>query len=146
MAIINPNKKPYKNDENNNIFIGIDLPIRKGNGPEGFFVSTKTTLEAIKNNIRSLLLTNSGERLMQPTLGLNLRKYLFEQMDDDAKSTMKAEIVDKFKFWLPFVEINDLKISMSRNDDIGKNQMNIKVIYKVLKNINSMQSVTVEIK
>ena len=145
MAIINPNKKPYKNDENENIFIGIDLPIRRSDGPEGFFYSTKTTLEAIKNNIRSLLLTNNGERLFQPTLGLNLRKYLFEQMDDDAKGKMKAEIVDKFKFWLPFVEINDLRVSMSRQDDVGKNQMNIKVIYKVLKNTNALQSVTVKI-
>ena len=47
------------------IFIGIDLPFRKGDA-EGWFASTTTTIESVKNNIRNLLQTNPGEILMQP--------------------------------------------------------------------------------
>ena len=61
-------------DRNENIFIGIDMPIRKSEGPEGYFASTKTTVGSVKNNIRNLLQTEKGERLMQPNFGISLRK------------------------------------------------------------------------
>ena len=73
MAILDKTKKPYIADRDNKVFIGIDLPIRKSDGSEGYFASTSTTIEAVKNNIKNLLLTERGERIMQPFLGLNLR-------------------------------------------------------------------------
>ena len=36
---------------------------------------------AIKQAIVNLLLTNKGERLMNPTYGSDIRKYLFEPLD-----------------------------------------------------------------
>ena len=63
MAILNKTKRPYLVDDENNIFIGLDLPIRKGTAGDGYFASTKTTIEAVKNNIISLLMTETGERL-----------------------------------------------------------------------------------
>ena len=83
MAIKDTTRKPYIEDNDENIFIGIDLPFRKSNSIEGYFASTSTTIEAVKNNIRNLVNTHQGERLMQPQLGINLRKYLFEQFSDD---------------------------------------------------------------
>mgnify|MGYP003627211446 CR=1 FL=1 len=110
MAIKDTTKKPYLVDGDTNIFIGLDLPIRKSDGKEGYFASTTTTIEAIKNNIRNLLLTQQGERLMQPSFGMNLRKFLFEQLNDNNLLQMREEIIDTFSFWLPFVIIRDLKI------------------------------------
>ena len=43
MAIIDPSKKPYIVDRDENIFVGIDLPFRLSTGPEGYFASTSTT-------------------------------------------------------------------------------------------------------
>ena len=74
MAIRDRIRKPYIVDNDEEVFIGIDLPFRKSDGREGWFASTSTTIEATKNNIRNLLSTNQGERLMQPSLGINLRK------------------------------------------------------------------------
>ena len=54
MSIRDLNKRPFIADRDVNTFIGIDLPFRKSDGPEGWFASTKTTIEAVKNNIRSL--------------------------------------------------------------------------------------------
>ena len=73
----------FNEDRDENIFIGLDLPIRKSEGVDGYFASTSTTVSAVKNNIRNLLLTNKGERYLQPDIGLNLRKFLFEQITDD---------------------------------------------------------------
>ena len=78
MAIKDTSRKPFIEDNDTNVKIGIDLPIRRDDGLGGFFASTSTTIEAVKNNIRNLLQTNEGERFFQPNLGLNLRTLLFE--------------------------------------------------------------------
>ena len=84
MAILDTNVTgSFVEDRDSNVSIGIDLPFHRENGPSGWFASTKTTVEAVKNNIRNLLLTNRGERVFQPNLGLGLRQFLFEQITPD---------------------------------------------------------------
>ena len=83
MAIRDTAKKPYIQDNDTNVKIGIDLPIRRGDDRDGFFATTSTTIEAVKNNIRNLLQTDEGERFFQPNLGLNLKSVLFEEISDD---------------------------------------------------------------
>ena len=146
MAIKDTTRKPYIEDNDENIFIGIDLPFRKSNGVEGYFASTSTTIESVKNNIRNLINTNQGERLMQPQLGMNLRKYLFEQFSDEVVYSIQNDIVDTFKKWLPFVEIQDLQVNMSNsNDSIGKNTMNITILFNITQDPNTLESVSIEI-
>jgi len=145
MAIIDNSKKPFIQDRDENIFIGIDLPFRLSNGAEGYFASTESTIDAVKNNIRNLLQTNKGERFLQPTLGLNLRRYMFEQYTDELHFTIEDEIVETVSFWLPFVEIQDLEINMNENDEISKNKLNIKVLFNIKRDPNTLESVQVEI-
>ena len=57
MAIKDTTRKPFIEDNDENIFIGIDLPFRRSDGKEGYFASTTTTIEAVKNNIRNLVRT-----------------------------------------------------------------------------------------
>ena len=82
MAIRDTSKKPFIVDNDTNVRVGIDLPIRRGDDFDGFFATTSTTIEAVKNNIRNLLNTNQGERLFQPNLGLDLRSLLFEHIEE----------------------------------------------------------------
>ena len=145
MAIKNQKIKPLINDRDENVFIGIDLPFRKSNGKEGYFASTTTTIEAVKNNIRNLVNTNTGERLMQPNLGLNLRNYMFEQFTDETLLSVQNDIVDTFKVWLPFVEIRDIQVSMNENDSIGKNTMGINIVFNITRDPDTLESVQIEI-
>tara|TARA_A100001515_G_scaffold57142_1_gene45077 strand:- start:1301 stop:1744 length:444 start_codon:yes stop_codon:yes gene_type:complete len=145
MAIRDTSKKPYIQDRDELVFVGIDYPFHKSNGVEGWFKSTETTIEAVKNNIKLLLLTTRGERLMQPTLGLNLRRFLFEQFTDESRITIENEIVDTFRTFLPFVEIKDLVIGMDEIDAIGKNKLNISVLFNITRDPNTLESVDVTI-
>ena len=145
MAIKDITRKPYIEDNDENIFIGIDLPFRKSDGVEGYFASTSTTIEAVKNNIRNLVNTHQGERLMQPQLGINLRKYLFEQFTDETSFSIQNDIVDTFRNWLPFVEIQDIQVNMSDNDSIGKNTMNVTIVFNITQDPNTLESVSIEI-
>ena len=146
MAIKDTSKKPFIEDNDDNIFIGIDLPIRKSEGKEGFFASTSTTIEAVKNNIRNLLQTNSGERFFQPNLGINLRRYAFNPIDNETTFSIQNEIADKVEMWLPFVEIKNIEIKTSDNDiTTAINTLSINVIFNIIQDPTTLASVQVNI-
>jgi len=145
MAFRDTKKKPFIEDRDDNVFIGIDLPFRRSDGKEGYFASTTTTIEAVKNNIKNLVQTNKGERFMQPELGLNLRSYMFEQVTDETIINIQNDIVDTFKVWLPFVEIQDIQVSANETDAVGRNKLLINIIFNITKDPTSLESVQVEI-
>ena len=147
MAIKDLSKKPFIEDRDNNVFIGIDLPFRKSDGIEGWFASTTTTIKAVKNNIRNLLSTHKGERYMQPNIGLNLRKFLFEQFTDELRLQIENDILDTLDFWLPFIQVKDLKVGMSSATvgDVNNNKLIISVVFNITRDPNTLESVQVEI-
>ena len=145
MAIRDTSRKPYIEDNDTNVKIGIDLPIRRDDGLDGFFATTSTTIEAVKNNIRNLLQTNTGERLFQPNLGLNLKSLLFEHITEDNIISIQDAILDKFEFWLPFVEVRDIQV-LSRNNttDIGANEIRVKILFNIKQDPNTLDSITLD--
>ena len=146
MAVKDLSIKPYIEDRDDEIFIGIDLPFRKSSGVDGWFSSSTTTIQAVKNNIRYLLTTKQGERFLQPNLGMNFDKYMFEQYTDDLRVGIENDIVDTFNFWLPFVNITDIQIGMNDGDlGIDKNRLNIYLEFNINRDPNTLESVQVEI-
>ena len=145
MAIKDTSRKPYIQDNDTNIKIGIDLPIRRGDDLDGFFATTSTTIEAVKNNIRNLLQTEEGERFFQPNLGIGLRRLLFENMTDETLIGVQDLILDKLEFWLPFIEIRDIQV-LSRDDttDIGMNEIRVKILFNIKQDPNTLDSVTLD--
>tara|TARA_A100001515_G_scaffold135820_1_gene127019 strand:+ start:185 stop:676 length:492 start_codon:yes stop_codon:yes gene_type:complete len=145
MAVKDTSRKPYKVDNDTNVKVGIDLPIRRDDGEQGWFASSSTTIEAVKNNIRNLLQTNQGERLMQPRLGINLRQILFEQINEDNLLSIQNSILDVFKFWLPFVEVRNIEL-LTIDDDttIHTNEIRVKILFNLTQDPNTLDSVTVD--
>ena len=141
MAIKDISRKPYIEDNDTNIRVGIDLPIRKGNDKDGYFATTSTTIEAVKNNIRNLLNTNQGERLFQPNLGINLRQYLFSQITDETLISIQDSITSTFSFWLPFVNIQNISLKNGTN----VNSIIIDILFNIKQDPNTLDSVQVSI-
>jgi hypothetical protein len=50
-------------------------------------------VELIRNNLRQLLLTQRGERVMLPEFGLDLRRYLFQPLDETLYHLIKRDIL-----------------------------------------------------
>jgi len=143
MAIKDTSRKPYIQDNDDNIKIGIDLPIRRDDVNDGWFASTSTTIEAVKNNIRNLLQTEEGERFFQPKLGLNLRRMLFENITEESILQIQDSILDKFEVWLPFVEVRDIQVfSRDNTTDIGANEIKVKILFNIRRDPNTLDSVT----
>tara|TARA_R110002012_G_scaffold62325_2_gene164085 strand:- start:143 stop:634 length:492 start_codon:yes stop_codon:yes gene_type:complete len=145
MAIKDTSRKPYIEDNDTKVKIGIDLPIRRGDGLDGFFASTSTTIEAVKNNIRNLLQTNEGERFFQPNLGLNLRTLLFEHITNENLIGVQDAILDKIEFWLPFVEVRNIEVlSRDNTTDIGVNEIRVKILFNIKQDPNTLDSITLD--
>ena len=46
-GIKDTSRKPYIQDNDTKVKIGIDLPIRRGDDKDGFFATTSTTIESV---------------------------------------------------------------------------------------------------
>ena len=69
-------KKIFPIDQNPRKAVGVALPF---NAPS-VFDSTFITKDAIRNNLINYLLTNPGERPLNPSFGAGIRNYIFEQI------------------------------------------------------------------
>ena len=145
MAIKDTSRKPFIEDNDTRIKIGIDLPIRRGDEKDGWFASTDTTIEAVKNNIRNLLQTEEGERFFQPNLGIGLRKLLFENITQENLFDVQDAILDKFEFWLPFVQVRDIKVfNRDNTTDVGPNEIRVKIDFNIKQDPNTLDSITLD--
>ena len=61
--------------------------------------------DVVKQNMKNLILTSPGERVMDPLFGVGLRGYLFEMDTDLVKEAIKQDVNEQVKKYLPFVEL-----------------------------------------
>ena len=139
MAILDKNKNNFVVDRQNEKFIGLKLPLVLDNGQKA---STLTTLEAVKQNVLNLCSTELGERVMQPNLGINLKKYLFEPYSEDIVVQIQNTIVTSINYWLPFVQVNDVIVKMS---DSERSTMEISVDFSLKKDPNNNESIQIQV-
>jgi phage baseplate assembly protein W len=146
LAILNKLQKPFIDDRDTNIFVGLDFPLGPSNGADGRFKATTTTIEATKVNIKNLLSTELGERLYHPDYGIGLRKFLFEQFTEEVPMEIKDSITAAFASWLPFVEVINIDVKMSESsDNISYNSLEVNIDFKILNTATGMESVSLEI-
>jgi phage baseplate assembly protein W len=112
-------------DLQKNIAIGVSLPF---NGP-GVFNSTFTTKDQIKSNLVNLLLTDVGERVMNPSFGCELRKFLFEGITEDNIEILKENLLNSIAVFIP--EITVIDIIVTPNSDYNLIDLNIKYIVNI---------------
>ena len=116
-------------DFNKSAAVGVDIPF---NAP-GVFRPNYTTKEAIKNNLINYLLTNPGERPLNPTFGGGLRAFVFEQITTDNLDFLKERISSNIKTFFSNININELEIL--RQEDT--NMITVSLTYSVINtNIN----------
>lgn len=79
------------------------------NGTGVFSVSYTTEEQAI-SNLKNLLLTSPGERVMLPNFGTRIREFVFEQITNSAIQDLRDSIEEAINFWLPYIIINEIDI------------------------------------
>ena len=96
----------------------------------------------LKSNLRILLRTNVGERPMNPTFGIRLREFMFDQITDEIEEIIKDSIYIAVAKWMPAIKITKLDIQSSSTDS-NPNIIGIKSSFELKNNIDISGDVVV---
>jgi phage baseplate assembly protein W len=104
----------------------VALPLRRDTS-DGF-VMIKTFPKLIRQNLKMLILTNPGERIMEPGFGVGLQTYLFQNFTEGTYAEIEAKIKEQVAKYLPVVTIIGLGIDTSGQDS---NQLKISLKFAI---------------
>jgi|TARA_R110000824_G_scaffold123115_1_gene280651 phage baseplate assembly protein W len=90
----------------------LPLAYTKDDGP---YLLTKDLTENTKQNFKNLVLTNPGERVMEPDFGVGFTQLLFENANEDTVEDLKERLFIQVKKYLPFVEIQTVETQVREN-------------------------------
>jgi len=95
------------------------------------FALNKTVLDSIKQNIKMVVLTSPGERVMDPSFGVGIRRYLFENANFETYGEIRSDIVSQLNKYMPFVNIVDIDFITDENNVSSGTAININLRYTV---------------
>jgi uncharacterized protein len=121
---------------------GLGFPL--GSSPDGGIFSKKTGINMIKDAVHQLLKTERGERVMLPNFGCNLRKYLYQPLDESTFEGIKREVQYSFKNYIVGAKIK--KLAVFPMGDLGPAGGNsLKVILSLILDNADLETFDVEV-
>ena len=103
------------------------------------FNSTYTTVDQIKSNIINYVLTNKGERVLNPNFGSNLRKFIFENITESNLRALEIKLTNDIKNNFPSVNVSSITLTPAYESNAvqldivysiyGSGAQNIKIIF-----------------
>tara|TARA_B100001996_G_scaffold380572_1_gene368249 strand:+ start:4769 stop:5200 length:432 start_codon:yes stop_codon:yes gene_type:complete len=114
-------------EEFNNYAVGITLPIQRGS--DGYFAQSFKTFDQVRSNLKNLLLTKKGERILQPEFGSGLHDLLFNPATEKFEEDLENTINDAVTKWLPYVIVEDINIDISK-EITDNNQAKVSLKFK----------------
>ena len=106
-------------------FKDINITFKKHPVTDDLVVSRDAS--AIKQAIVNLLLTNKGERLMNPDYGSDIRSYLFEPLDYGTASQIKRNILFTIDKWEPRISV----LNINAIPNYADNGFDVEMTYEI---------------
>ena len=133
MSKIQINAKAYPEDYGKNSgTLAIKFPMNSSaqDSRSGLFNMSITTEEQAVSNYINLLLTDRGERLMQPNVGGNIKAMLFENITPAVLKLIEEQIRTTIKLHEPRATLIDVIVSSNIDD----NAVNVKIVFIISTN------------
>ena len=105
--------------------IGPELPLQK-NQTHGHYGLITSYVKEVEQNFKNLVLTSPGERIMDPSFGVGLRKFLFEPAPTVVPKIRKR-LQEQIAKYMPFIRITKLLF----NEGLKNNFANDSLILKI---------------
>lgn len=103
------------------------------NSTDGPYQLNKVLTDAIRQNLKMLILTAPGERIMIPEFGVGLHRYLFEQMTSSTFSTVSQKINEQVERYIPAINLEEVMFVTSDEDaSLGLNDVRTVIKYNIL--------------
>ena len=123
------NKAKYAASVNS---INLKFPLKSYR--RGFFQGNTDTISAVRENIKVLLLTRRGERLMHAEMGTNItgrEGSLFEPISkDETFENIRLEMETAIQTYLPYIRILNIRmITQKEEPRLGNNKIRINMSY-----------------
>ena len=123
--------------------VSVKLPLQL-DANDGPFLLNKTAVDAVKQNFKMLILTEEGEKIMDPKFGVGIKSYLFENFSSETTNRIRKKIIEKASLYLPFIKINNINfndLDASPNQAIDANELAISIDYEIepLKLLDNLQ-------
>jgi len=104
------------------------LPLRR-DAQDGYLLN-KDFKDLVQQNFKMLMLTNPGERIMDPDFGIGLRTFLFEQNTPGTCSQIESKIRSQVGMYLPYLRIVNIRFDQPLEiNNMAGNLLSIKVKY-----------------
>jgi len=111
--------------------LSVRLPLIYSNqdGPYGL---NKDLGEVVQQNLKNLVLTSPGERVMQPSFGVGARRFLFSQITSDSFQELSTKIYEQVRRYMSFVNIEDIKVLDNEQDlNLSANEVRLIIRYNI---------------
>ena len=107
--------------------LAVALPIALDPG-DGFKM-IKSLKRLTRQNLKMLLLTMPGERVMEPEFGAGLQRFMFQNFGDTAFfAEIDFTVRDQTHKYLPHVKINNVSFDQT---NIDRNTLGISINYSI---------------
>ena len=110
------------------------LPLSKD--IENGYASNKTIRAVAKQNLKMLILTAPGERMMVPDFGVGIRNFLFENLSQATFSRIESAIRSQVDKYIPYINIISIGFNpgndptqLSMNNQFDSNAISIQINY-----------------
>lgn len=94
--------------------VGVDLPF----SANAVFNSTFQTKDALKVNLINYLLTNRGERPLNPSFGGGIRELLFENINQEEIEDIKENISSNITRFFPNIRPTRIEITSDPDSNL----------------------------
>ena len=84
--------------------LSVKLPLQV-NTVDGAYALNKNLEEMAEQNLKMVILTNPGERVMIPEFGAGIRQFLFEPATKGTADRIKTRVQDQVAKYLPYINI-----------------------------------------
>ena len=102
----------------------LPLTLDSGDG----YTSIKILKTMIRQNFKMLILTNPGERVMNPDFGVGIKQFLFESFQSDVYARIDSKIREQTTTYLPIIEIENIQFGSGNQDE---NALGIRIEYRI---------------
>lgn len=105
-----------------------DLPLSLAIHPNTKDITPLTDIDAIKQSVKNIILTNHGERLFRPKYGGNVTSYLFENPDKFVEISMKEEIKELLSKYESRIDQIVVQVMLSNDES----QYNVTIGFRIM--------------
>ena len=95
--------------------LSVALPL-KYSSIDGFEMN-KDLKSLFRQNLKMLILTDPGERVMQPDFGVGMRRYLFQNFTQSTYSEIDTRIREQVRKYIPAIRIGSINFSSADPDN-----------------------------